>query len=283
MAQTAPRARNAQVIVSQGGTSYLGIGVADIDAERAKALNLREERGVEIKSVIDDSPAAKAGLKAADVVVEFNGQPVQGTEQFQRLVRETPAGREVKLTVIRGGATQTIAATIGSRKGMTMFGGRDGEWSFAVPPVPPNPPMPPEMPDMPRLEITRRYAVLGIEGESVSSQLAEFFGVQEGVLVKMVTRNSVAEKAGIKAGDVIVKVDDSKVATTREITNALRAARTKKTFPVILVRNKKEMTVTVTVEEPPAPGTRARVWIDLPTVHVSLPEIHIDVKRGGEI
>ena len=59
-----PRAQNAQVIISRG-SSYLGIGVVDVDAERAKALNLKEERGVEIKSVTEDSPASKAGLKRA--------------------------------------------------------------------------------------------------------------------------------------------------------------------------------------------------------------------------
>src|SRR5271166_6318174 len=87
---TAPRARSAtnrSVVIRKTGNSYLGIGVAEIDAERAKALNLKEVHGVEVKSVDHDSPAAKAGLKEADVVVEYNGQRIEGTEQFVRLVR----------------------------------------------------------------------------------------------------------------------------------------------------------------------------------------------------
>ena len=94
--------------------------------------------------------------------------------------------------------------------------------------------------------------MLGIIGESLGpeEQLAEFFGVKDGVLVKSVNKDSAAEKAGIKAGDVIVKVDDTKVTTSREITSALRAPRSKKTVTVTVVRAKKEMPMTVTIETP---------------------------------
>jgi serine protease Do len=92
--------------------------------------------------------------------------------------------------------------------------------------------------------------MLGIVGEPLGreEQLAEFFGVQEGVLVRSVKKGSAADKAGIKAGDVITKVDDSKVATSAEITRALRGLKSKKTFGVTVVRNKKEMPLTVTME-----------------------------------
>jgi len=241
-----------RVVISRGGGSYLGIGVVDIDAERAKALNLKEVRGVEIKSVDDDSPAAKAGLKDGDVVLDYNGTPVQGQEQFARLVRETPAGREVKLGVFRNGAMQSIAASVGTRQG-TVIHSDDG-FSFVVPPVPPVPPMPamppmPPMPDFPRSYMSWRSSTLGIESESLTSQLTEFFGVKEGVLVRSVIKNSAADKAGIKAGDVIVKVDDSKVTTPREVSSVLRSLRSKHTFPVVVVRKQQEMTLQVTVEE----------------------------------
>lgn len=97
------------------GGSFLGVGVQEINSERSKALKLKDEYGVEITRVDDDSPAAKAGLKVHDVVLEYNGQRVEGTEQFVRFVRETPAGRTVKLAINRAGSNQTLAATIGSR------------------------------------------------------------------------------------------------------------------------------------------------------------------------
>ncbi len=243
--QTA-RARTAQVTVLRGGASYLGIGVADITAERAKALNLKEVRGAEVTNVAEDSPAAKAGIKEADVVLEYDGTPVQGIEQLTRLVRETPVSHQVKIVVWRNGAAQTLTATVEARKGMAIRSD-GGAWSLDMPQI--RVPLP--QIEIPRFQMTWQNPVLGIEGESLRSQeqLADFFGVREGVLVKLVRKNSAAEKAGVKAGDVVVKVDDSTVATPQEITRALRALGSKKTFTVTVVRNKKEMPLTVTMEE----------------------------------
>ena len=232
---------SAQVTVRAGGTSYLGVGVADITADRAKALNLKEERGAEVTNVAQDSPAAIAGIKEGDVVLDYDGAAVHGIEQLTRLVREAPIGRQVKISVWRGGAAQTLSATIEARKGTAI---RSNGFDIAVPPF-----------SLPffngPFRVALQYPVLGIEGESLRAQeqLAEFFGVKDGVLVKSVGRNSAAEKAGVKAGDVVVKVDDTAVSTSQEITRALRASGSKKTFTVIVVRNKKEIPLTVTMEE----------------------------------
>jgi serine protease Do len=234
---------SAQVTVQVGGASYLGIGVADITAERAKALNLKEERGAEVTNVDPDSPASKAGIKEGDIVLDYDGAAVQGIQQFTRLVRETPVGRQVKISVWRNGAAQALTATVEARKG-TMI--RSGGRPMVVPSFPSMPQI-----EIPRLQMTWQNPVLGIEGESLRSQeqLAEFFGVKDGVLVKLVRKNSAAEKAGLKAGDVVIKLEDSTVATPQEITRALRALGSKKTFTVTVVRNKKEMGLTVTLEE----------------------------------
>src|SRR5215469_12205965 len=130
-----------RMVVTRSG-SYLGVGVIDIEEERAKALNLKEARGVEIKSVDADSRAAKAGLKEGDVVLDYNGTPVAGVEQFARLVRETPAGRQVHLNVWRSGAPQTITATVATRPGGYSFHSDGDSFSYTMPPMPPMPPMP---------------------------------------------------------------------------------------------------------------------------------------------
>ena len=83
--------------MAPAGGSYIGVMMQEVDGERAKALKLGEVTGVEITLVEPDGPAEKAGLKVGDVVLRFNGQRVEGNEQFSRLVRETPAGHEVKV------------------------------------------------------------------------------------------------------------------------------------------------------------------------------------------
>jgi len=248
-----------------GGGSYLGVDVAEIGAERAKALKLSEERGVELTRVAEDSPAAKAGLKAGDAVLEYNGQRVEGTEQFVRLVRETPVGRVVKLLISRGGTTQTISATIGKHPGMKwahtdvereVERARKQMERMRI-----------MIPDTPHAYMSWRTPALGIEGESLEGQLAEYFGVQSGVLVRSVLKGTPAEKAGLKAGDVIQKVDDTKVTTPREISSAIRSLNNKKTFPVMVRRNQKELTLSVTVEET---GVEKRVS----------PRSHVVVHKG---
>jgi serine protease Do len=229
-----------------GAGSYLGVGVADVSAGRVKALKLKEERGVEITSVETDSPAAKAGLRAHDVVLEYNGQRVEGTEQFMRVVRETPVERQARLTISRDGATQTLTATIGQRKGFGALTLPNENLQRAQEQLR-NLQM--RMPDVPHPNMSWQSGMLGVEAESLTDQLAEFFGVKEGVLVRSVVKDSAAAKAGMKAGDVITKVDDTKVASPREITSATRSLRSKKTFPVTVIRNHKEMTVSVTLEE----------------------------------
>jgi len=93
--------------------SFLGVGVTEVNTGRAKALNLKEERGVEISRVQDNSPAEKAGLKVGDVVLEYNGQRVEGIEQFVRLVRETPAG-ERRRSWFTAAVRRQVNAVIGA-------------------------------------------------------------------------------------------------------------------------------------------------------------------------
>lgn len=223
--------------------SYLGVGVRDINEERKTALKLKEERGAEITSVEDDSPAAKAGLKTGDVVIEYSGQRVDSMEQFIRMVRETPAGREVKIVVVRNGSNTTIAArpeNVSNRMEKTL--GRLRE-------------MAPQMrgwtvENMPRPAMNWQSTTLGIEAEGLNEQLCAFFGVKQGVLVRSVSSGSLAEKSGIKAGDIITKVEDVEVKTPREITTQLRSARAKsKTVALSVTRDKKEQGMKVTFPE----------------------------------
>ena len=223
---------------------YLGVAIAEVDSERAKALKLKEEAGVEITRIEEGSPADKAGLKVGDVVVEFHGQRVFGIEQFSRLVRETPVNREVKLLISRGGQAQTIAARIASKREVSTPRVYTGPMD--LPSV--------VLPDMPRSFMTWRNPLLGIEGEPVDGQLAEYFGVKSGVLVRNVLKGSAAERAGLRAGDVLLKVGESRVATPGDVSSALRERTPAKPVVLQLMRDRKEIGLTVTLDEDrPAP------------------------------
>ena len=242
--------RNGSAGLLSGGT-YLGVNLCEIASDRARELKLKEAYGVEITRVEDGSPAEKAGLKSGDVVLEYNGQRVEGMEQFGRLVHETPPAREVKLLISRNGVTQTVAATVQTRK-LKNLATVMPNFEMNMPEM--------HLPDMPQIFTTWRSPVLGVEAESLGSQLAAYFGVKDGVLVRSVAKDTAAEKAGIKAGDVITKVDGSTVTTSNELVSAIHSASSKKSFPVELMRDRHETSLTVTIEdhsERIAPRTRA--------------------------
>jgi|SRR5579872_5669088 len=239
----AARTPRAFVLSAPASSSFLGVGVTDIDGERAKALKLKEEHGAEVTSVDADSPAAKAGIKVGDVVLEYNGQRVEGSEQLVRFVRETPPGRQVKLLISRNGATQTAMATTAS-KAANNFVWNSEDFKFKMPAIP----------DMPRTLMMWQSRTLGVESESLNSQLAEYFGAKEGVLVRSVIKGSAAEKAGIKAGDVITRIGAQKVSSPNEISRALHSLSSTKAIPVTIVRERKETTVNVTIEEKSSEG-----------------------------
>lgn len=248
-----------EVFAIRPSGSFLGVGVREVDSERAKALKLSGEYGVEITKVDEASPAEKAGLKVGDVVQSYNGQRVEGTEQFVRMVRETPAGRTAQLGIVRSGAQQTLSATIAARKSSAVFMSGPGGKSVTIPNFERH--MEFTMPDIPKATMSWRSSMLGVEAEALKgSQLASFFGVSEGVLVRGVIKDTAAEKAGIKAGDVIVKIEGTAVEAPRDITTAINAARKdgKKTVSISLIRDRKETTVSAALEDESSSAPRPR-------------------------
>ena len=240
-----------QRLVVVGG-SYLGVGMQEVAGDHG---------GVGITVVEQDSPAEKAGLKTGDVILRYNGQRVEGIEQFARMVRETPAGREVKIDITRGGAPQTLTVRVAQRKRQKL------EWSDGAP-MPQTFPFDIHLPDVPRTFMTLRSAALGVEAEAVDGQLAQYFGVKEGVLVRSVVKGSTAEKAGIRAGDVITKIDEAHVASPADISGQLRTLRGK-SAALLLMRDHKELTVTVTIGDDDPAG---RIQITPFEVHPKPPQ-----------
>lgn len=243
--QTQQRAHSTTMRRAAAG--YLGVGVIDLTDDRVKALNLKDDRGVEVKRVTEGSPAAKAGMKEGDVVLDVNGRTVEDVAQFIHSIADSAPGTRVALGIWRNGARQSLSATLEERPANQAFGPE-----MPGGPIPPMPPMPP-MPGNREFALTMGDSPrVGFEGEALSPQLAEYFGVKEGVLVRTVNAGTPAEKAGLKAGDVVVKVDGMTVAMPMEITGLVRASR-KKTITFTVVRNRKEMAVEVELASAAAP------------------------------
>ena len=243
-------AQSPSLIVGDEDTGWLGMEMTEVTPDKAKELKVSPVRGVVVTEVLADGPAAKAGLQKDDVVVQYDGQTVEGTVQLRRLVRETPPGRNVNMTVMRGGQEKRLTIQVGnSARNMgielrQMEPLRDFNFKF-------------DMPEM----FAGMTPVLGIEAEEVSGQLGQYFHVpgNEGVLVREVSSGTAAAQAGLKAGDVITKVDGVEVRTVDELRRELREKREKKSVPLIVVRNGSQVTINVTLEQPKLePETRVR-------------------------
>jgi len=220
---------------------YLGVYVDEVTPEKAKQLNLPGEYGVIVSRVAEESPAAKAGVKENDVIIEYNGTRVEGALQFGRMISETPEGRTVTLKIIREGKKQELKATIGSRSTTVLSG---PELRFRIPEI-----RVPEVRFPPVTVQVWGYSRLGIRVQSLTEQLGEYFGVSggRGVLVTMVRANTPAARAGLRAGDVIVAVDGKEIASPNELSREL--ARREGEVPLTIMRDKQKQTITVKLEK----------------------------------
>ena len=229
-------------------TAYLGVHIDDVTPERAAALKLKNANGVLITDLDRDGPAYQAGLKENDVIVGFNGTKINNSSELADVIQATPAGKTVDLAIIRGGEAKTVKVTLGSTAPIaahTMTAERSR--NAMLPPVPYAPPEPPDA-DVP--SFTQLSAHQGMVVESLTPQLGDYFGVPtgQGVLVRSVRRGSAAAAAGLKAGDVIVKVNNEIVHDMADWRRSMvrRAGK----IMVGIVRDKHQQTVELTLPGP---------------------------------
>ncbi|HUL35891.1 MAG TPA: PDZ domain-containing protein [Candidatus Eisenbacteria bacterium] len=248
-----PSDGDLHIFMSSGG-GWLGVGVSEVSADIVKSLKLPEERGALVGRIVPDSPAAKAGLKENDVVLNINGERVEGTEQFRRMIHEIPPGRMATLTIWRDGRSQNVKVTIGKPESNNFqaFSTNPQAYKFKMPELP-------AMPDLSGLNNLGVYAMvspgrplLGIDAESLQGDFGNYFGAPdgEGVLVRDVFGDSPAAKAGLKVGDVITSLDGERVRSASELREKLLAKRAEKTIKLGLLRNKAEITLSVELPQP---------------------------------
>lgn len=230
-AQTPPRSGDFVrpfPFITAGPGSQIGISIRDLETDEAGKLKLPADAGAVVQSVQQGSPAETAGLRNGDVLVEFDGERVRSAQQLTRLVHETPPGRRVNAAVFRDGKrTQLQLVPEASRRDVPFNADRlrdsvDRFWPMG-------------------------RGTLGVITQDMTPELAEYFGAKDGVLVTSVLKDSPAEKAAIRVGDVITEFAGVSVDHPRDLVRAVVSRQGEVALKV--VRDKKELTLKVTLDE----------------------------------
>ena len=251
------------VVEDDGG--YLGVQTVDVTRENFGKYGLRDVRGVVIERVLENSPAASAGLQNGDVIIRFNGEEITSVRKLTRLISEVAPDHQIKLTVLRNGRESELSATLGKRP-TPKFEMGNFDFHMAVPPgkleLPDRPDFPPvpDFKNLPRVPgvpdgdgdtffwRSGSSRQIGVSVSPVTKQLGDYFGVAEGaLLISSVRENSPAAKAGLRAGDIIVEVNGKAVKGDFDL---IRAIGEKKDGDVelIIIRDKNRQTLRVTPE-----------------------------------
>jgi len=246
------------------GGARVGMVVRDVETADVSKEKLAGLAGAVVTDVNEDSAAAKAGVKAGDVVTSFDGERVRSARQLERLVEETPAGRTVKMALQRAGAPVTLDVTPEAPKAAEFNPHGNMQWKemgdlgdlgpqierqFRTQPFKFE--MPAHSfefegePGMPFVVSSRGR--LGVKVQDLSDELAAYFGVKSGVLVAGVDADAPAAKAGIKAGDVITAVNGAAISDPGELRQEVAKVEEGKTAEISVTRDKKPLSLKVEV------------------------------------
>jgi len=248
----------------RGPNGYLGVETRDVSDDEAATLKLKEAHGAEIINVDHDGPASKAGMQVHDVILQMDGQVIDDEDQLRRILRETPAGKTVTVVISRDGQTQTLSIQMADRRtvGLQAWeqhysvpdpGGKPGRYGvqgsgFMSAPSPSNTgAIPKGHRDFLATSMLLSSSFTGAQLELMGPQLAQYFGAEgtAGLLVRSVEGNSPAELAGMKAGDVVVRINAIPVTSATDWTKTVHDNKGRP-LPVVVIRDKHEQTITLT-------------------------------------
>lgn len=280
----APDTPRSFSFVFEGG-SFLGVHTEEINRENMSRYGLqREVRGVGVTKVVEDSPAARAGLRQGDVILKFDGEEVASVRKLNRLISESAPDHSVRLQISRNGNEQDLTATLGKRNDFSnMFGGVPGQrWE-----------------DMDKIQREFKWddkddksftfvygnnRRIGVTTTALTKQLADYFGVAsgKGLLVTAVRENSPAQKAGLRAGDVITEADGSALDSVGDLMRVI-GKKEDGELTLQITRDKSQRTIRLTPERgkdsnlltPGAIYAPGAMQITLPSINVELPKIVI--------
>jgi C-terminal processing protease CtpA/Prc len=259
------------------GGGYLGVQLQDLDQELRDSYNYRGPGGVLIADVADGSPADRGGLQRGDILIRFEGNTMDSSEELSGAVRRSRPGDRVALSVWRGSREVPLRVELGEREDATVerrivrvYGDEDAPEAPAPPKAPKHmelrwhdgesgEPIVIPVPDADEIRrqievVTTSRPRLGVELQDLDEELGEYFERPDGrgVLVTRVLKETPAARAGMKAGDVIIELDGESVDDADELRGALAdhdagAAR------ITVLRRGQRQTLTAQLEESAAP------------------------------
>lgn len=214
---------------------WLGVSVQELTPSLRESMKVGNRSGLLITDVVEDSPADDANLREEDVLLSFDGKAVEKADDFTQLVRSTAPDKKVKVKIVRNGEERELEVTVGARKNEAY--GRSFSWSG-------------NGSHSPNVVMWNNRPQLGAQVQDLNRDLAPYFKVEEksGVLVLSVSDDSPAEKAGLKAGDVITRLDDEKITDADDLISALRDYEDGDKVTLEYVRQGKNASVQVELE-----------------------------------
>jgi serine protease Do len=220
--------------VSEKG--WLGVYIQDLDKGLIEALGLRTTEGVLVNDIAEDSPAETAGMETKDVIIKYDGKKVTKSDDLTAEVRKTKPGKKVEIEINRDGSKKKLQVVVGEAPEIysLMY---DGDWQFS--------------PGDDFFYSFGDRGYLGVSLEGLTEQLGDYFGVKdgEGALVTEVVEDSPAQKAGIKAGDVIVKIDDEAIEDPGDVTDVIRDKEKGDKVKLEVMRDRRKESLTAEIEK----------------------------------
>ena len=201
---------------------YLGVAIQDLTQDLAKSFGVKQAKGALVSSVAEDSPAQRAGLKQGDVIVAYEGKPVEDPAALQREVTHTPVNTKATLKVIRDGREQEVTVIIGEQAETVKVASADS---------------------------STENALAGLEVQSLDMQTARELGLHgkvQGVVVVDVEPDSLADRAGVAQGDVIKEINRQPIKSVRDYEKI--AGSLKKDESALLLINRRGTALFITVK-----------------------------------
>jgi serine protease Do len=265
--QAADRQRLVDWVQLAGGGSGIGVTIRDVDNADVTREKLPGGQGAVVDEVRADSPAAKAGIRAGDVIVTFDGEKVRSARHFARLVDETAEGREVETTVIRNGERINVKVAPVVTEGFMALNQLKGRlpalnrYDMLLQPRALSS-------TFPQLDLSdyvgnRGFVAfssgtrLGVSGQNLTGQLGDYFGTPEGVLLTSVEEGTPARTAGLKAGDVITRINGEAVRNLADLRRL--AGNASGETRITIFRDRKEQTITMKLEDERVVTARRRI------------------------